>query len=81
MGKPEIYIYLYIFIYLTFRSWNLEFSNTIGALKFINGKYFFSYALKKKGAGRLISEVSQDPLMFLFSVTFPDALQYVKQPR
>lgn len=48
MGKPEIYIYLYIFIYLTFRSWNLEFSNTIGALKFIKGKYFFFYALKIK---------------------------------
>lgn len=48
MGKPEIYIYLYIFIYLTFRSWNLEFSNTIGALKFIKGKYFFFNALKKK---------------------------------
>lgn len=51
MGKPEIYIYLYIFIYLTFKSWNLEFSNTIGALKFIKGgggDFFFYTLLKKK---------------------------------
>lgn len=32
-GKPEIYIYIYI--YRTFTTWSLEFSNTTGALKFI----------------------------------------------
>lgn len=39
----------YIYIYRTFRSWSLEFSNTTGALKFIRGVFLLLHSVKVPG--------------------------------